>query len=116
MTNYNKRIDEILALLAARIPQPKTMNEATARVAMLRGAKQAIFDWHNKQVERAYSDGFQKAAKGAFKSQQEAKREAVRAVLDRLEVQMVRYSDDFKDGDAVPVQAIRAERNKLKEK
>lgn len=51
MTDNTQELDEILALLDARMPQPKTMNEYTARVAMLRGTKQAILDWHNKQVE-----------------------------------------------------------------
>ncbi len=51
MTDSTQEIDEILALLDARMPQPKTMNEYTARVAMLRGAKRALLDWHNKQVE-----------------------------------------------------------------
>ena len=42
MTNYNERLDEILALLNARIPQPKTINEATARATMCHEAKQAL--------------------------------------------------------------------------
>ena len=42
MTNYNERLDEILALLNAQMPQPKTINEAKARVAMCHKAKQAI--------------------------------------------------------------------------
>lgn len=51
MTDTNQGLDEILALLGAKIPQPKTANEATARVAMLQETKQALLDWHNKQVE-----------------------------------------------------------------
>lgn len=52
MTDNTQELDEILALLDARMPQPKTMNEYTARAAMLREAKQAILDWHNKQAEK----------------------------------------------------------------
>lgn len=35
--------------------------------------EEAILDWHKKYELQAYSDGFQKASKGAFKSQQAAK-------------------------------------------
>lgn len=93
MTDNTQEIDEILALLDARMPRPKTMNESTARVAMLRGAKQAILDWHNKQVE---------------------------GVLDRLEQSAVKYGGNNVmnvgvPNIAVPLSIIEAERNKLKE-
>ena len=71
-----------------------------------------------KQIEQAYSDGFQKASKGAFKSQQEAKREAVEKVLDRLEAQFVEevvvIFGKTEVKKQVPLSAIEAERNKLK--
>ena len=53
MTDNTQGLDEILALLGAKIPQPKTMNEATARVAMLQGTKQAITDWHTRKLNEA---------------------------------------------------------------
>ncbi len=68
-----------------------------------------------KQIEQAYSDGFQKASKGAFKSQQEAKREAVEEVLDRLLVEVRRAYDKEGDFLEMVVDTIKAERNKLKE-
>ena len=42
MTNYNERLDEIIGLLNIRMPQPKTINEAKARVDMCHEAKQSI--------------------------------------------------------------------------
>ena len=53
MTDNTQELDEIIALLGAKIPQPKTMNEATARVAMLQGTKQAILDWHARKLNEA---------------------------------------------------------------
>lgn len=93
MTDNTQELDEILALLDARMPQPKTMNEYTARAAMLREAKQATLDWHNKQIE---------------------------AVLDRLEQSAVKYGGNNVmnvgvPNIAVPLSIIEAERNKLKE-
>lgn len=86
MTDNTQELDEILALLDARMPQPKTMNEYTARAAMLREAKQATLDWHNKQIE---------------------------AVLDRLESSI---DDGKKSHSmAVISDAIEAERAKLKD-
>ena len=80
--------------------------------------RQALLDWHNKQVERAYSDGFQKASKGAFKSQQEAKRTAVEQVLDRLgqsfDTHTTPYERDLLTRSYVR-DTLNFERNKLKE-
>ena len=53
MTDYNERLDEILALLNARIPQPKTINEATARATMCHEAKQAITSLTKELVAEA---------------------------------------------------------------
>lgn len=80
-------------------------------------AKQAILAWHNKQIEQAYSDGFQKASKGAFKSQQEAKREAVGAVLDNVKRVYMQLDYEGSDDDMIQeiIEVIEAERNKLKE-
>ena len=83
MTNYNERLDEILALLNARMPQPKTMNEATTRVAMLQETKQALLAWHNKQTLE---------------------------LLDRLEKA---YDWSYDVGEYITLSAIEAEREKL---
>lgn len=64
-------------------------------------------------VRKSYDDGFMKASKGAFKSQQAAKREAVEEVLDRLE-SMAAY-DPSGSSPVINPRQIEAERNKLKE-
>lgn len=53
MTNYNERLDEILALLNAQMPQPKTINEAKARVAMCHKAKQSLTSLMKELVAEA---------------------------------------------------------------
>lgn len=53
LTDSTQELDEIFALLDSRMPQPKTMNEATARVSMLRETKQAILDWHTRELNEA---------------------------------------------------------------
>lgn len=90
MTDSIQELDVILALLGARMPQPKTMNEATARVAMLQETKKAVLDWHNKQIE---------------------------AVLDRLESKAEWLAYDDSEGEqikAVDISAIEAERTRLR--
>lgn len=122
MTDNTQEIEEILAWLDARMPQPKTMNEATARVAMLQGTKQAIIDWHDKQVEN-YKGIIKMADKYTFDTgevyySQKAVNKQIEAVLDRLEDEK-RYTNDttFLQYDlvVVPLSAIEAERNRLKE-
>ena len=86
MTNYNERLDTILAehrewMRGVRTDRlVGTSSEAT---------KQALIDWHNKQVE---------------------------AVLDRLESQVRRADDCTEDTFVVKAIRIEAERNKLKER
>lgn len=85
-----EQIDEILNDLAnvasgfIIVPEPRNQKDK---------AKQAILDWHNKQIE---------------------------AVLDRLRLYAVygeydKAEDNSKQGEVVPVMVIEAERNKLKE-
>ena len=82
MTNYNERLDEIFAPL---IDSPSL----TLTTAYWDEAKQAILDWHNKQVEE---------------------------VLDRLKAgisaDIPNYYDQ--DGWGVAMKHIKAERAKLK--
>ena len=91
MTNYNKRLDEIFAPL---IDSPSL----TLTTTYWCGAKQAILDWHNKQVEQS-----------------------VREALDRINLSMRGKAivDTAEGWQAYVkehiVEAIEAERNNLKE-
>ena len=79
MTNYNERLDEIVDTLNQFAPD-QLVEEMRAQ------AKQAIIDWHNKQVE---------------------------TVLDRLQVSI---DDGKKSHSMAVIRgAIEAEHNKLKE-
>ena len=86
MTNYNERLDEIAVDLLVKYGKLGTMDEFVPE------AKQAILDWHNKQVEE---------------------------VLDRLESERDSHDADTGCSDElgyIPLSAIQAERNKLKER
>lgn len=51
MTDNTQELDEILHHLNNKMPTPVTYNESKKRTDDLIEAKQAILDWHNKQVE-----------------------------------------------------------------
>ena len=53
MTDNTQELDVILALLGAKIPQPKTMNEYRAMVAMLQETRQTITEWHTRKLNEA---------------------------------------------------------------
>lgn len=53
MSDFNTKLDEIIGLLNARMPQPKTINEAKSRVAMCHEAKQAITSLTKELVAEA---------------------------------------------------------------
>ena len=83
MTNYNERLDEIAVDLLVKYGKLGTMDEFVPE------AKQAILDWHNKQVEE---------------------------VLDRLESERDSHDADTGCSDElgyIPLSAIQAERIKL---
>ena len=101
MTNYNEILDDVLSAvylagtengLSRRITDPEEIMRR--KEAFIKGnrvsdeAKQALLDWHNKQVE---------------------------AVLDRLEGQSRRADDCTDDTLVVKMVRVEAERNKLKE-
>lgn len=87
------------------------IKDTVHNIAMVDGIEKLVQADRKKHELQAYSDGFQKASKGAFKSQQAAKREAVEAVLDML----LDHGEDFTTfGDgcrSVAVEHIEAERN-----
>lgn len=100
-----KKIHSLIHQPSYAVVYPETSRELGYPI------EKSILDWSNKQVEQAYSDGFKKASKGAFKSQQEAKREAVESVLDRLDRSLNWQHTTPRD----VIAEIEAERNKLKE-
>lgn len=95
MTNYNERLDKALSNLynSAWVEgsnyeenNPEGSDIPSKReIAKTAATKQAILDWHNKQVE---------------------------ALLDRLIAQQWSFGNDD-DALAVPTRYIEAERNKL---
>lgn len=131
-TEQDKELDEILGDWEFEVfGTPKHWDKTTDRLELDAKLKQSLLDWHNKQVEQAYSDGFMKASKGAFKSQQAAKREAVEEVLDRLEGKSFAIKQDIEVSQyparsiyepeivsahhkVIPVSAIEAERKQIK--
>ena len=93
MTNYNERLDEVLFNLTDLSYASFTTQEEADRVADQLDydrakAKQALIDWHNRQVEE---------------------------VLDRLE-STAAYGTDIEEYAEDVLSAIEVERNKLKER
>ena len=84
MTDSTQELDEIFALLGAKIPQPKTMNEATARVSMFRETKQAIMDWHTRKLNEAIREEWALLGKVAHSANMTAELFIDEAREDRL--------------------------------
>ena len=91
MTDGTQELDETLNVLYMQGEDIGKLEygSATHQITAVNGAKQALLDWHNKQVE---------------------------AVLNRLEAEMNRFTaeHDIPMRDEA-LSAIEAERNKLKE-
>ena len=112
MTNYNERLDEILAdhrewMRGVRTDRlVGTSSEAT---------KQAILDWHNKQVKNAVAT----AEDNLDQYWNKELDKQIEGVLDRLESNKETLywwtGGEYDKTTAVDMRAIIAERAKLKE-
>ena len=88
MTNYNERLDDVL-FEAVEAAATYTHNVTAEEADYIQNkAKQAIIDWHNKQIKEA---------------------------LDRLLAEVKQAYDKEGDFLEMAVDTIEAERNKLKE-